>query len=380
MKGVQVLILSIFLGLSSAASLYASESPADSVVYAYLPYAKFDSDIGVEFGFLTNRYHYHEQVSPFNNLLEFRSRGTTMGLFSSRIAWETAEPFNTNIRSRFELIGERQLNDIYFSRGHDSPFIQEKWEDDYHFFDALGFELTYDGRYPLSENPDYNFDLLLLAGGITRQDFGDEENNLISEIRPYGNDGGWYIYAGTGLLFDSRNNEFDPRSGNYSRLELNGSPAGLISNHSMFRFLAETSHYYSPPFSDNLTLAGRLNTEFTSGDVPFWMLPEAGGEESVRGFPTGRFRDSGVIFTNLELRKWLLSFDFLQLRFGLTAFTDSGRVYSSLPGFDDLFSDYHRTWGGGPIASAFTRDFIIRAQLGRSQDMNRIYMNIGFTF
>lgn len=357
-----------------------NEAVADSVVHAFLPYVKFDSDIGLEGGVSLNRYHYEEEVRPFNTLTEVRLRATTRGLFSTRLAWETVDTFGAGMRSRVEFIGERMLNDTYFAPGNDSPFSEAQWEQDYHFFDALGFELTYDGRYPLlKDDPNRFFDLLVLGGGITRQAFGDDEENIMGNRNPLGQDGGLYLYFGTGLLYDSRENEFDPRSGNYSRFEITGSPA-LLGEYSMMKFMLETSQFYSPPFSDNLTLAGRLQTAMTTGQVPFWMLPEVGGELTVRGYPTGRFRDNGAVLTNFEIRKWLMSFDLLNLRAGLTAFTDSGRVFSELPDMEELFTDYHRTIGGGPIFSAFTDDFIIRAQIGRSEEMIRIYMNIGFSF
>ena len=377
--GLTLLILTFLLLPFQQAP--AQQAQADSVVYAYLPYVKFDSDIGFEAGLSLNRYHYDRQIHPFRNLFELRTRATTGGLFGTRLAWEMAEPFAISLRSRFEFIGERQLNDIFFLPGNDTPFDQDLWDADHHFFDALGFELTYTGRYPLLPDADTRFDLLLLTGGITREAFDEDQNEaLIHRELPYGYHGGWFVYAGTGLLFDSRNNEFDPRQGNYSRIEVTASPGLLISEHQMLLFQAESSQFYSPSFSDDFTIAARLKTSFASGDVPFWMLPQIGGEGTVRGYPAGRFRDNAAIITNLELRNWLLSFDFLNLRFGLTAFSDSGRVYDTRPEFSDLFSDFHRTWGGGPIVSAFTRDFIVRAQIGRSDEISRIYMNIGFTF
>ncbi len=365
---------------TAAAQNHQQDAPADSVVNAFLPYLKFDSDIGLEGGLSINRYHYEEQIRPFNNLTEIRLRATTMGLFSTRLAWESVDFAYTGIRSRFEFIGERMLNDTFFDPGNDSPFSETDWEEDYHFFDALGFELTYDGRYPLlSDDPDRHFDVLLLGGGVTRQALSEDDENIMWERTPRGYDGGTYLYLGTGLLYDSRENEFDPRSGNYSRLELSAAP-GWMGRYRMMKLILESSQFYSPPFSENLTLAGRIQTGLTHGEVPFWMLPEVGGEETVRGYPTGRFRDNGVLVTNLELRKWLLSFDFLSLRAGLTAFTDSGRVFSEFPDVEQLFTGYNRTFGGGPIFSAFTDDFIIRAQVGSSEEMIRIYMNIGFSF
>lgn len=378
-KGCGAILAGLLLAVSSPA-LAQNTAPADSVVNAFLPYVKFDSDIGFEGGISLNRYHYEEGVRPFNNLAEIRFRATTRGLFSTRLAWETVNMFDTGIRSRAEFIGERMLNDIYFPVGNNSEFNDSLWDEDYYFFDALGFELTYEGRYPLLDpGGDRRLDILFLSGGISRERFGDEEENIIEDFAPHGHQGGWYIYAGAGMLHDSRENEFDPRSGNLTRLEVTGS-TGTVSAHSFMQVQLESSQFYSLPFIDNFTVAGRIMAGMVTSEAPFWMLPEVGGEFTVRGYPTGRFRDNGVLLTNLELRQWLMSFDFLSLKIGLTAFTDSGRVYSDFPRAGEVFTGFHRTIGGGPIFSAFTDDFIIRAQIGHSDEINRIYMNIGFSF
>ncbi len=131
---------------------------------------------------------------------------------------------------------------------------------------------------------------------------------------------------------------------------------------------------------DDLTFAGRIGSEWVAGDAPFWMLPILGGEETMRGFHLRRFRDQAMVHYSLALRKWLVSLPFLNMRLGLQAFTDNGRVFGNGDSFSDLLKNHHRTAGGGLLISAFTSDFIIRADYAVSEETGRMYINIGFVY
>ena len=354
-----------------------SESPRDSVDLAYLPFVRFDSDIGFEGGLTLNRYHYEETRQPFKTLTELRLRATTRGLFNTRIAWETTALLGTAIRSRFELIAERQLNDIFFPLGNDTVFNAEQWDDGYYFFDSYWVEGTYEGRIPLARANGALVDGLVLAGGLLSGTTGDLANTSIGDARPRGVERGGLGVVGLGLLYDSRDSEFDPRRGLWARLE---ATAG-IGTYATGRLQAELTGYHSWPLLDDLVLAARVGTEWTTGRVPYWRLPVVGGEQSVRGYPMGRFRDRGALVTNVELRQWITSFDWLNLRLGATVFSDAGRVFDAAPSsLNQPFRAHHRTFGGGLLVSAFTPDFVVRLQIGRSDELIRIYMNDGFTF
>lgn len=370
-----------FWGLLFCFQTVAAQTPApnDSVVYAYLPYMKYASDTGLEGGLILNRYHYQDDVSPFITHGDFRLWGTTKGLFSALARWNVTETFDTSLRSHVELRGERRLNDIFFPIGHDSPFQQALWDNDYYFFDSWKFQAIFEGRLPLYREGHQKLDVLLLAGSIFSGTADDLENTSMGDFRPLGIDDSWLGYTGLGLIFDSRNNEFDPQTGIFARMQMKGSP-GWVSDYPMYGFATDLRGFYSIAALGDLTLAGRLAGEFTGGDLPYWFLPEAGGELTLRGYPTGRFRDNSAIYSSLELRKWLFGIDFLKMRFGLMANTDAGRVFSGFPSSDALFSEYHRAYGGGILISAFTPDFFIRVQTAYSDEMSRMYMNIGFVF
>jgi len=105
-----------------------------------------------------------------------------------------------------------------------------------------------------------------------------------------------------------------------------------------------------------LSFRGAVSTTATKGDqqIPFFMLPSAGGGSSLRGFSSWRFRDRNSLLVQAEWR-------IMANRFFETAiFADAGKVTSQ---YSDL--DFHglKTDGGfgirfhGPIATPLRIDF-----------------------
>jgi hypothetical protein len=80
-----------------------------------------------------------------------------------------------------------------------------------------------------------------------------------------------------------------------------------------------------------------------------------------------------------ELRSWLIDPPY-NSRFGLHAFSDIGRVFTADHSFDDALNDYKQTFGVGAAVSMFNPEFILRAELGRSEDLSRFYVGIGYSF
>jgi outer membrane protein assembly factor BamA len=90
------------------------------------------------------------------------------------------------------------------------------------------------------------------------------------------------------------------------------------------RYVVDLRRFIPVTSADRIGL--RLQTSFTRSspkeEVPFFMLPTAGGTDTVRGFNQYRFRDRNALVLNSEYRRPLA--DFLEL----VAFADAGRVFS----------------------------------------------------
>ncbi len=90
-----------------------------------------------------------------------------------------------------------------------------------------------------------------------------------------------------------------------------------------------------------ISLRGRVETTLDDDDaVPYFLLPQLGSGTTLRGYPTGRFRDRHSILTSAEFR-WIPN----RLGMDMAIFYDAGKVTRDRADldFDGLKSD----WGFG---------------------------------
>lgn len=378
------LYLLLSLGISGRVQVYANDNnpePADSTIHAWFPFARYDSDVGLVTGGLWNRYNYVEGVSPYGNLTEGRAQISTEGLVTVRVSNESVNTMGTPLRVRGELKVERLLYDNFFGLGNEAVLDEGLWEDRWYNYESIIGEATLNIRYPLiKRRKDIRLDLQILTEMFYFQAKQiNDTTSLLFEDRTDANDSPWVGYIGTGLLWDNRDNEIDPRRGTYAEWNIRGSP-GLFSDGGTHAVMTtDLRGFYTVEWLDDLIFGARFGGEWATGEVPFQMLPTLGGEETLRGLYLSRYRDALSVYNSLSVRKWLTSFQFLNMRVGLQGFTESGRVVDALrPG--DLFQNYHRGVGGSLLVSVFTEDFLIRADFASSNETNRIYINIGFVY
>ena len=132
------------------------------------------------------------------------------------------------------------------------------------------------------------------------------------------------------LVWDSRNNEYNPRTGFLLEGGLQGGRSGGASYTRLYTVMRgylplRPATVAAARFgASNMTGTPSFNSRF---EIPTWENPMQvyGGYNSNRGYAGGRFVGSGVVFGSLELRQ-----DFLpigELASGmLIAFVDAGRV------------------------------------------------------
>ena len=91
------------------------------------------------------------------------------------------------------------------------------------------------------------------------------------------------------------------------------------------------------PFAERFVLALRAELDYLShaAGAPFYEQSTIGGEQSVRGFGDGRFRDANRFLTNAELRTEVFRRKLFGILMSLEAapFLDAGRVFSSARDF-----------------------------------------------
>jgi outer membrane protein assembly factor BamA len=203
------------------------------------------------------------------------------------------------------------------------------------------------------------------------------DNSAFNNFMPNGSKGGFMGFFKAGLIWENRDSEFDPGKGNRIAIEFFGAPS-LTSAYSMTAYRIDLRQYAR--FFNTITLAVRLEGQHAISDVPYWRLPTLGDDYTLRGYPLNRFKGASSIASNLELRTWVFRIPSYNIKLGGQLFTDLGRVFTEEDDWGDLFNNYKQTYGFGGAMSLFSPDFILRGDIGFSEEVSRIYIGIGYTF
>jgi len=153
-----------------------------------------------------------------------------------------------------------------------------------------------------------------------------------------GNSGGSEIALSLTLAHDTRDHLYNPWYGHYVGIGAQVAPAVLPRGHSFEKVFFDARGYVSPVHRH--VLAGRLLCQQAFGDVPFYYLPEFGGDTLGRGYMPFRFRDRASVIGQLEYRFPIWSF------LSGAVFAEAGQFQ---PAIDKLrMGGFHPSVGFGP--------------------------------
>ena len=376
-------LLLLFVGLLCTAGpmraqMMGGPVGADSLSSAVVPVVSYSSIEGLVGGALYNRYDYRGSVQPFRNYLQSSALVSTKGFIEVKARYEQTRSFGQPIRSIYDLFVQRYTTDIFFGMGNNTRFSESRWDNDYYYFESVASGLSYKARYPIYREDRRQLDVMGGAGIEYHIPYISQDNSSFAQEMPNGSSGGWVNYLNTGLIWENRDSEFDPNSGNYAELELRYSP-DITSDFSLATTRLELRQYVQ--LFNFVTVANRLEARHVTGDIPFWERSTLGGQNNLRGYPLNRFQGQTSLAYSLELRAWILQFPQLfGLKFGGQLFTDTGRVFTKNDDFNDIFSGYKQTVGIGGAMSVFNPDFILRGEIGFSNEVSRIYIGVGYLF
>jgi len=192
---------------------------------------------------------------------------------------------------------------------------------------------------------------------------------------PLGAQGTSNIGVGVGVVYDDRKNVLNARKGVFAELAfLNYSPALGSSN--SFRSTQLDYRQYSKGFSKDQVFAWQASGMFNSGDVPFNQLALMGGENIMRGYYLGRFRDKNMLAAQVEYR--ILPFSFSN-RFGTAAFLSTATVAPSMKTI--LSSSFKIAGGVGARYLIFkSKDIFVRIDVAFTREGTGYYFYIGEAF
>ncbi len=157
------------------------------------------------------------------------------------------------------------------------------------------------------------------VGRFARRKLSDvEPGGLLDRGAVPGPEGDQIAGLGVGLSRDTRDRSTNPGSGALHQFRLVRFDGVLGSDFDYTQVALDLRCYL--PFAPGLVLALRFVGESLSGTAPFDVLPQLGGDELLRGYYGGRFRDRSLSALQAEFRQKL------PWRFGVVGFGALGQV------------------------------------------------------
>jgi hypothetical protein len=221
--------------------------------------------------------------------------------------------------------------------------------------------------------PDWYAGLEIDIQNLSRVSFDEERSTGLP--LPTGSRGSLSTGLGLALVYDDRKNVLNVRKGEFIETGF------LVYDRSLgstfpFRSVVFDGRIYRPLGKPSRVLATELYATFMSGTVPFNNLALLGGENLLRGYYMGRYRDKSLVALQSEIR-WL-PFGFSK-RWGGTLFAGLGTV---APSVTKLQVNQVRWAVGGGVRFLFfqRKDVYLRGDLGITREGTGIYLSLGEAF
>lgn len=154
---------------------------------------------------------------------------------------------------------------------------------------------------------------------------GTTPGGIYSSRPYYGKSGGKRIYFGLRQTYDTRDKVTYTGGGLYGNLQVNYTPD--LFNGAQFKGwnLSFDGRYFTS-LNDQVILAFNGVYEGIYGhNVPFYLLSQLGGENTMRGYYQGRFRDNNMAALQAEIKYRFIP------RFALVGFGGAGTVFGHDP-------------------------------------------------
>jgi len=248
----------------------------------------------------TFRNKYDSLTRTSNTKIEFNNTWNKQVILESDWNWFSPK----EVWFSRGLIHYSKYPDLYYGIGFDTPVSEEvNFENNRFIFDFDLFRNTGNNNF-LGAGLNYSL--------YSNIEFFNENKVIHSEDKS--NFGLKAIY-----LHDSRNNILSPSKGYY--FEFNNT--FNFSQSFYFKTLADYRRYISLGKNNAHVFAGRFYQESIWGEPPFYDYAMVGGDEYVRGYYLGRFRDKNLSMIQFEYRAKLF------WRIGIATFGGFGAIYNT---------------------------------------------------
>lgn len=158
--------------------------------------------------------------------------------------------------------------------------------------------------------------------GFENYEYRDKETGGIFNTGGYDLAGsGKVMYLGASVILDTRNTNTYTTKGNYFRINYSYAPNIFGFDNFNGSWIKADFRNFSP-LSKELTLGFQSTFQGVYGNqIPFYLLPQLGNDQIMRGYYTGRYRDQNLLTAHTELR-----YRFIK-RFAAAAFGGTGTVF-----------------------------------------------------
>ena len=294
-----------------------------------LPVIGYSQETGVEFGalglysFYTDRKDTLTRTSRITGIATFTSKKQTNFILKSDI-WSP--------QNKYHYTGEIRYKNFPFN------------------FYGIG-NSTFESKLdPITQK------LFKLNGGIEKRfgntrytgltisfenyQFSDKAIGGIFSTDPsiFDKDGGKVLYIGFTQIIDNRNSNTYTTKGTFARMNYSYAP-NIFGGDNFVGSLFKIDLRNFQSISKKTALAFNAHYQSLNGEnSPFYLLPQLGGDEMMRGYYLGRYRDENLLALQSEIR---LRF---HPRFGIVGFAGTGTVFSRR---DFSLKDFKPNLGGG---------------------------------
>lgn len=346
------------------AFFHDTSSAADPQLLIY-PTLGFAPETSWEIGFST-LYVYYAQRDTNNRLSEvsgftFYTLEDQFGLWFDHALY--------GHRDKWFFLGRTRLQSfplLYFGQGPDAPAQ----------FQALveGNYLLWQERVLRRIRPNFFGGLNLDFQQLSAVNFKGNEAPYVGE-RPRGAEGSRNLGLGLALVYDNRHNVLNVREGFFSELSFLQYDRLWGSDFEFTRLTSDTRWFHRVNRKD--VFAAQVFGQFTpQGRPPFNQLALMGGENLMRGYYLGRYRDRNLLAAQVEYRSLPLPF---AKRLGAAAFVAAGQVF---PNAQQLRMDAFLPTAGLGLRYLlfFQKDINVRLDCAFTREGMGVYFFIGEAF
>ncbi|MCZ6671763.1 MAG: BamA/TamA family outer membrane protein [Verrucomicrobia bacterium] len=253
--------------------------------------------------------------------------------------------------------------DRFYGIGNDTPDIDNVDFDSRVFGADLNFQLP--SLFHLSYRSGIIYD-------FSYNDVIDKKDNpylLSGNIR--GSEGGFASGLGLIWVYDTRDHIFFPNNGGFHQVKAVFYSDAIGSDFDFNKYELDVRRYIA--VAPDHVFAFQIYGSMVRGSPPFYELPALGGQNRMRGFYQGRFRDKNYLTGQVEYRAYLW------WRIGMVAFIGIGDVSEGVHDF--RLRNFKSSYGFGVRFKFNEAEKVnLRMDLGFGKGTSGIYFGIEEVF